>query len=182
MLETEYGVFDFIVYKEEKSLKEHVALVKDWVGKTPYVRLHSECATGDIFGSEFCDCGVQLKRSLKIIQKEGGVLIYLRQEGRGLGLSNKIQAYELQRQGMDTVEANLSLGRGADERNYSMVIDILNDLKISSLKLMTNNPEKMDFLKSNGFICERVPLRVALTSARGVKYMKTKKDKMGHCV
>lgn len=178
-LETEFGVFDFIVY-EDSSGKEHIALVKQWGEKVPLVRLHSECATGDIFGSQYCDCGQQLHKGLEIIQKEGGVLIYLRQEGRGLGLSKKIQAYELQRQGMDTVEANLSLGREADERDYAMAIDILKDLKVRSLKLLTNNPAKLQELRQAGYNCEQLPLNVSLTSERGAKYLRTKREKMGH--
>jgi len=179
VLETEFGVFDFIVYQDDSG-KEHIALVKDWGEKVPFVRIHSECATGDIFDSQYCDCGQQLHKSLEMIQQEGGVMIYLRQEGRGLGLSKKIQAYELQRQGMDTVEANLSLGREADERDYVMAIDILKDLKVRSLKLLTNNPSKLQELQDAGFTCEQILLNVSLTSERGVKYLRTKREKMGH--
>jgi len=182
VLETEFGVFDFMVYRELSSGKEHIALRKAWNDAVPLVRVHSECATGDLFASTFCDCGRQLHGSLEMLHREGGVLIYLRQEGRGLGLTQKILAYELQREGMDTVEANLSLGRGADERDYQLAVDILRDLDISSLRLLTNNPKKLEALAAHGFDCQQVPLQVVLTTERGKKYMRTKRDKMGHSV
>jgi 3,4-dihydroxy 2-butanone 4-phosphate synthase/GTP cyclohydrolase II len=179
-LETEFGMFQMIVYREKSTGKEHIALLKEWGEKTPFVRLHSECATGDIFSSTFCDCGKQLHKAMEIIQQEGGVLVYLRQEGRGLGLTQKIQAYELQRNGMDTVEANISLGREADERDYTMAADILRDLNISSLKLLSNNPRKLEALHSFGFKCEQVLLQIDLLTERGKKYIRTKREKMGH--
>lgn len=179
-LETEFGSFDFIVYLEKKTGKEHIVLKKSWGKKVPLVRIHSECATGDIFSSTSCDCGPQLDAALKFIAKSGGMLIYLRQEGRGLGLTNKIKAYELQLKGLDTVDANLKLGRGADERSYELAVEILRDLELTNVKLLTNNPLKIDVLSENGFSVEVVPLRIALTSEMGKKYMNTKKTKMGH--
>lgn len=180
ILETDYGVFDLMVYQDAVG-KEHIVMQKDWGEKTPMVRLHSECATGDLFASTFCDCGQQLHKALEMIQREGGLLIYLRQEGRGLGLGKKIQAYELQRQGMDTVEANLSLGRGADERDYAIAVEILKEHHdIQSLRLLSNNPQKLQELQEAGFQCEPVPLEISLTSERGIKYLRTKREKMGH--
>ncbi|MGE3278931.1 MAG: GTP cyclohydrolase II [Candidatus Altimarinota bacterium] len=179
ILDTEHGTFDFVVYQDAAG-KEHMALLKDWGDKVPLVRIHSECATGDLFASQFCDCGQQLEKGLEMIQREGGVMMYLRQEGRGLGLGKKIQAYELQRQGMDTVEANLSLGRAADEREYDLAIEMLKDLGVSSLKLLTNNPAKLEALQKAGMTCVQVPLDIPLTSERGVKYLRTKREKMRH--
>lgn len=179
-LETEFGSFDFVVYQEKKTGKEHIVLKKSWGTKIPLIRIHSECATGDIFSSTSCDCGPQLNAALRLIAKSGGMIIYLRQEGRGLGLTNKIKAYELQLKGLDTVDANLKLGRGADERSYELAVEILRDLKLSKVKLLTNNPQKIDVLREQGFSVEVVPLRVMMTSERGKKYMLTKKTKMGH--
>jgi 3,4-dihydroxy 2-butanone 4-phosphate synthase/GTP cyclohydrolase II len=179
-LETDYGVFDFVVYREKKNGKEHIMLIKPWRKKPAFVRLHSECATGDLFGSRFCDCGQQLRTALKKIGKQGGVLVYLRQEGRGLGLSNKILAYELQVKGADTAEANLLLGRGIDERSYELAVEMLRDVGIKELKLLTNNPQKIAELRAHGFIVEAVPLKIKMLSERGKKYLKTKRQKFGH--
>jgi 3,4-dihydroxy 2-butanone 4-phosphate synthase/GTP cyclohydrolase II len=194
-LETDFGVFEFVVYLEETTGKEHVALIKPWFTPSsadrslsplkggeaiPLVRVHSECATGDIFSSKFCDCGSQLRKAMKLIQQEGGILIYLRQEGRGLGLGNKIKAYELQRQGADTVEANLKLGRGADERNYDIAAEILLDQGVKKCVLLTNNPGKVKALARHGFEVEQREHRVEVASERGKKYLRTKKEKMGH--
>ncbi len=189
-LDTEYGKFRFLVYRERKTGKEHIVLVKPWRppsplaredrATTPLVRIHSECATGDIFASEFCDCGPQLHEALKRIQKEGGILIYLKQEGRGLGLTEKIKAYELQRKGMDTVEANLVLGHLADERNYDIPVEMLNCIGVKKLRLLTNNPDKIKALEDAGFEVERVPLILALKTQRGKKYLKVKQKKLGH--
>lgn len=178
VLETEWGLFDLHVYVDDQG-KEHVALKKDWTD-TPLVRIHSECATGDLFGSTFCDCGPQLRSAQDRIAREGGVLLYLRQEGRGLGLANKIKAYELQREGKDTVEANEALGRGADERSYELAAEMLRDLEVSKLRLMTNNPAKVEGLKEEGFEVEAVSHEIDLTTERGKKYLQTKRDKMGH--
>lgn len=179
-LETDFGVYDFMVYLESATGKEHVALVKSFGEKVPLVRIHSECATGDVFSSKFCDCGPQLHKGLKLIQQEGGIMIYLRQEGRGLGLGNKIKAYEFQRQGADTVEANLKLGRGADERNYDIAAEILLDLGVKKCVLLTNNPGKVKALARHGFEIEQREHRVEVGSERGKKYLRTKKEKMGH--
>lgn len=179
-LETDFGTFEVVVYLEEATGKEHIALVKSFGKNVPLVRIHSECATGDIFSSKFCDCGPQLHKGLKLIQQEGGVMIYLRQEGRGLGLGNKIKAYELQRQGADTVEANLKLGRGADERNYDIAAEILLDQGVKKFVLLTNNPDKVKALANHGFEVEQRQHQVELDSERGKKYLRTKKEKMGH--
>lgn len=179
-LETDFGVFEFVVYLEPATGKEHMALLKPWGEKVPLIRIHSECATGDIFSSKFCDCGPQLHKGLKLIQQEGGVMIYLRQEGRGLGLGNKIKAYELQRQGADTVEANLQLGRGADERSYELAGEILRDLQVEQAVLLTNNPQKLRALIEQGFQVEQRPHTVVVESDRLKKYLRTKKEKMGH--
>lgn len=185
-LETEYGKFCFLVYREKKTGKEHIALVKPWRAPSrneapvPFVRIHSECATGDIFASEFCDCGPQLHFALKRIQQEGGILIYLKQEGRGLGLTEKIKAYELQRKGMDTVEANLALGHQADERNYDIPVEMLNCIGVKKLRLLTNNPDKIKALEEAGFEVERVPVMLPLKTERGKKYQQTKQEKLGH--
>jgi len=180
VLETAFGKFDFAVYRENETGKEHIVLVKAWNNKIPLVRIHSECATGDLFGSKYCDCGEQLHLALKLIAKDGGIVIYLRQEGRGLGLTNKILAYELQRQGADTVEANLKLGRGIDERNYDIALEILRSLRVDSLRLLTNNPRKIRELEDAGLSVVRVPLQIKMSSARAKRYLKTKKEKMGH--
>ena len=177
-LETAWGTFDLYVYEDEQG-KEHVALKKPYE-QSPLVRIHSECATGDLFGSTFCDCGPQLHLALQRIQEEGGLLLYLRQEGRGLGLSNKIKAYELQRQGKDTVEANEALGRDADERSYDLAAEMLRDLGVHSLRLLTNNPAKVEGLQEEGFEVESVSHQIELESERGKKYLQTKRDKLGH--
>lgn len=180
-LPTKYG--NFKIYGYENKYSHHIALVKGNIQENEpiLVRVHSECLTGDVFGSEKCDCGPQLDFALKKISKEGkGVLIYLRQEGRGIGLINKIKAYALQEQGMDTVEANLALGFPADMRNFNIAAAILKDLKINKIKLMTNNPEKINDLKLKGIdIVERIPIEISYSESCS-SYMKTKKDKMGH--
>lgn len=179
-LETDFGVFEFAVYLETATGKEHIALVKSFGEKVPLVRIHSECATGDIFSSKFCDCGPQLHKALKLIQEEGGVLVYLRQEGRGLGLGNKIKAYELQKAGADTVDANLQLGRGADERTYELAGEILRDQSVQQMVLLTNNPQKLKDLGDQGFQVEQRQHTVVVDSERLKKYLRTKKEKMGH--
>jgi len=193
VLETEYGDFDFMVFLEPSTGKEHIVLRTPSVlsersdisplkggESTPLVRIHSECATGDIFASEHCDCGSQLHEAQKLVQEQGGAIIYLKQEGRGIGLTEKIKAYELQRQGKDTVEANLELGRGADERAYELAVDILRSLKIKKLKLLTNNPDKVAALQDYGFEVEQIQHQVEVKSDRAKKYLETKKEKMGH--
>lgn len=181
-LETSFGTFEFFVYREKKSGKEHIALTSPWASSFPLVRIHSECATGDIFASKFCDCRSQLQKALKLIGKKGGALLYLRQEGRGLGLTEKIKAYELQRKGFDTVEANRQLGRQDDEREYDVAAYMLHDLGIQKMKLLTNNPRKIKFLKNSGFQIIREPLVVETSSGRAKKYLRVKKEKMGHVI
>lgn len=179
-IETDYGCFEFIVFLEKSNGKEHILLKRPWRGEAPLVRIHSECATGDIFSSVYCDCRGQLLRAMKRIEKDGGLLIYLRQEGRGIGLTDKIKAYELQRQGKDTVEANVELGREPDERGYDIAAEMLRDQKISSIKLLTNNPAKVKALEEEGFEVERVEHVVKSKSERGERYLKVKKEKMNH--
>jgi len=177
-LETEFGVFDIHVYRESRGV-EHVALVKSW-DDIPLVRLHSKCATGDIFGSVYCDCRLQLHEALHKIQQQGGVLVYLEQEGRGLGLTHKIKAYELQRKGMDTVEADETMGEGIDERSYDLAAEILRDLQIDELQLLTNNPVKLQALEMEGFIVTRQQHQVPAQSERGKRYQCAKAKKLNH--
>jgi 3,4-dihydroxy 2-butanone 4-phosphate synthase/GTP cyclohydrolase II len=180
---SDYGDFELNLFYSELDHKEHLAFVKgDLSGdKIPIVRVHSECLTGDVFGSMRCDCGNQLHESMKIIDKHGcGVLLYMRQEGRGIGLANKIHAYALQDQGMDTVEANVALGFAPDLREYGIGAQILSELGIKKMKLLTNNPCKVVGLQGYGLeIEERLPILFD-TNEHNEKYMATKKEKMGH--
>jgi len=179
-LPTEYGNFKAVVYECDKGL-HHIALVKgDIKGKDVLVRVHSECLTGDVFHSKRCDCNEQLDKALKLIGKGDGVLLYLRQEGRGIGLLNKIKAYNLQDGGMDTVEANEKLGFKADARDYTVGVQILADLGIKRMRLMTNNPKKIEGLEKYGIkIVERVPL-ITKPTTTNKKYLEAKKEKLGH--
>jgi len=182
-LPTPFGVFDMHGFEEPDTGKEHIALTLGSLdGDEPMLaRTHSECLTGDALYSMRCDCGYQLEEALRSIAREGrGILMYLRQEGRGIGLLNKIRAYNLQDQGADTVEANERLGFAADLRDYSMCKDMLEHLGIKSLRLMTNNPRKVNALTSYGIeIIERVPLNVG-RNPHNEQYLNTKKSKLGH--
>jgi 3,4-dihydroxy 2-butanone 4-phosphate synthase/GTP cyclohydrolase II len=178
-----YGDFRAVMYENDVDSFHHLALVKGEFGPKDrvLVRVHSECLTGDVFGSQRCDCGEQLHRALEVIAAEGrGVVLYMRQEGRGIGLLNKLRAYELQDQGLDTVQANLRLGFKPDLRDYGIGAQILADLGLRHLRLMTNNPKKIVGLKGYGLdIVERVPLETR-PHTKNRKYLTTKKAKMGH--
>ncbi len=182
-LPTPFGTFDLIAYQDNHNNKLHLALVKGDLSKSdaPLVRVHSECLTGDVFQSERCDCGPQLEAAMEqIAASECGAIIYMRQEGRGIGLLNKLKAYNLQDQGADTVEANLKLGFPADLRDYGVGAQILLDLGIKNLDLLTNNPAKIIGLQGYGItIRNRVPL-VIPTNQHNTRYIKTKTNKMGH--
>lgn len=180
---TEHGHFRLIPFRQKSNGLEHVALVKGtWREDEPIlVRVHSSCATGDIFGSYRCDCGPQLHKAMELIEQEGkGVIVYLNQEGRGIGLMNKMRAYKLQESGMDTVEANLCLGFKADERDYGVGANILHDLGVTKMRLMTNNPLKRVGLTGYGLtVVENVPIEIEPNDYNRF-YLHTKKDRMGH--
>lgn len=184
-LPTEFGNFDLILYESEIDKLCHIALVKGKINKNEPVlaRVHSGCLTGDVFGSLRCDCGSQLKKAMQIIAEKGsGVILYMNQEGRGIGLKNKICAYNLQDKGMDTVEANEALGFAPDLRDYGIGAQILVDLGIKKIRLMTNNPRKIVGLDGYGLeIVERRPLKISPTASNKV-YLKTKKEKLGHII
>ena len=180
---TEYGDFRLIPFRQKSNGKEHVALIKGkWEKDEPVlVRVHSSCATGDIFGSERCDCGEQLHRAMRIVEEEGkGVILYLNQEGRGIGLMAKIAAYKLQEEGYDTVDANIHLGYDPDERDYGVGAQILHLIGAHKMRLMTNNPVKRVGLEAYGLeIVENVPIEIQ-PNKYNERYLRTKKDRMGH--
>jgi 3,4-dihydroxy 2-butanone 4-phosphate synthase/GTP cyclohydrolase II len=180
---TKNGHFDLFAYRQITTGQEHLALVKGkWDKNEPVlVRVHSSCVTGDIFGSCRCDCGAQLEASLKMIEEVGkGVVVYMNQEGRGIGLTNKLKAYKLQEQGYDTVEANLELGFKGDQRDYGIGAQILRDLGVKKIKLLSNNPKKRTGLIGYGLeIVENIPLEIE-SNIHNYKYLKTKKEKLGH--
>lgn len=182
-LPTKYGNFDIIVFQDKISGLEHIALVKGaFIAENSVLtRIHSACATGDLFGSLRCDCGEQLMEAMHQIEKNGsGIIVYLQQEGRGIGLMNKMKAYKLQEQGMDTLDANLHLGFAADQRDYQIGADILSALDIKKIKLLTNNPDKISSLQKYGIqVIERVPL-IIQSNTFNCSYLETKKAKMGH--
>jgi 3,4-dihydroxy 2-butanone 4-phosphate synthase/GTP cyclohydrolase II len=182
---TQWGDFKLVAYKVDINGEEHMALVKgEWAkDEAVMVRVHSSCVTGDIFGSCRCDCGPQLHKAMELIEKEGkGVIVYMNQEGRGIGLLNKLKAYKLQEQGRDTVEANLELGFKMDERDYGVGAQIIRDLGIRKMKLMSNNPVKRVGLIGYGLeVVENVPI-IIQSNPHNEKYMQTKKNKMGHSI
>lgn len=179
-LPTKYGEFKVKAYKDD--CQEHLAIMSKNFHKleTPLVRIHSECLTGDTIGSLKCDCRNQLDLTLKLISKEGGLVVYHRQEGRNIGLVNKMNAYKLQDQGYNTIDANLKLGFKEDERDYKAVGFILKDLGLKEIRLITNNPKKIDFVKSCGIkISQRIPA-ITKINQYNKNYLKTKKEHMGH--
>ena len=175
-LPSRFGDFKVKAFKE--GHKEHLVIYKEPLDETPIVRVHSECLTGDAIGSLKCDCRDQLEFALKVIEKEGGMVLYLRQEGRSIGLLNKINAYALQDKGLNTVQANHQLGFAADERTYEIVTTILDHFKIKKIRLLTNNPAKINSLEKIEII-ERLPIIID-SNVHNEGYLKTKKDEMGH--
>jgi 3,4-dihydroxy 2-butanone 4-phosphate synthase/GTP cyclohydrolase II len=184
-LPSKYGTFDIVLYRSDTDSKEHIALVKGTIlpDVATLVRVHSECLTGDIFGSLRCDCNEQLTAALLMVEKAGtGIVLYMRQEGRGIGLVNKLKAYRLQDEGLDTVEANEKLGFRADLRDYGIGAQILRDLGVRKMRLMTNNPKKVVGLHGYGLdIVERVPLEMDPNEINA-RYLRTKRDKLGHLI
>jgi 3,4-dihydroxy 2-butanone 4-phosphate synthase/GTP cyclohydrolase II len=180
-LPTEYGGFTSTIYTDDKG-EEHILMVHE---KTDYskpvlLRIHSECLTGDLFHSLRCDCGSQLRESMEMIDREGGILVYLRQEGRGIGLTQKYFAYKFQDIGYDTIEANNQLGFDADLRSFTMVAEILNQIEVRKVRLITNNPQKVNDLKQNGIeIVERISL-TPKPNEHNKTYLTTKRERMGH--
>lgn len=182
-LPTEWGEFEIIAYSEnENDWMPHLAMISKNTDlrKTVNIRIHSECITGDLFHSKRCDCGKQLDAAMKYIHENGGVLLYLRQEGRNIGIINKLKAYNLQDKGLNTAEANIELGFPADARDFKIAVEILEDLGIQSVNLLTNNPEKISFIKDSSIkLVHRIPLEIN-PEKENLEYLKTKKDFFGH--
>jgi 3,4-dihydroxy 2-butanone 4-phosphate synthase / GTP cyclohydrolase II len=182
-LPTEFGAFKIAGFRSLNSDEEFVALIKGKIDpeKPTLVRIHSQCLTGDVFHSLKCDCGPQLKRAMELVQTEGsGIILYQQQEGRGIGIVNKIRAYALQDQGADTIEANVRLGFAIDAREYNQCAEVIKQLGARKVRLMSNNPDKVRALRNAGIeVVERVPLEVK-SSAPAFKYLRTKKEQMGH--
>ena len=182
---TEYGKFKIIAFSEkEQDWMPHLALIAENtdLSSVVNVRFHSECITGEVFHSKKCECGQQLSSAMQYIQKLGGVIVYLRQEGRNIGIINKLKAYALQEKGLDTVEANLKLGLPADDRNFSVAVDILEILGIKEINLITNNPDKISFVENSKIkLHSRIPLEIK-PNEENRDYLKTKKDFFGHFI
>ena len=180
---TQFGEFRMMAFSEDdKNWMPHMALIaKDTdLEKPTNVRIHSECITGEVFHSKKCECGEQLDSAMKYMQENGGIILYLRQEGRNIGIINKLKAYALQENGLDTIQANLQLGLPADNRDFSVAIDMLEQIGVKSVNLMTNNPEKIKFIKdSNIAYNSRIPLQIKSNEA-SASYLKTKRDYFGH--
>ena len=180
---TQFGEFRMMAFSEDdKNWMPHMVLIaKDTdLEKPTNVRIHSECITGEVFHSKKCECGEQLDSAMKYMQENGGIILYLRQEGRNIGIINKLKAYSLQEKGLDTVQANLQLGLPADDRDFSVAIDMLEQIGVKSVNLMTNNPEKIKFIKdSNIAYNSRIPLQIKSNEA-SASYLKTKRDYFGH--
>lgn len=182
MIPTPWGVFEIIAYAStDDERMPHLALVHEKFSRdNVLVRIHSECFTGDLFQSSRCECGAQLRSSLDQIAHEGGLIIYLRQEGRGIGLIDKLKAYQLQDIGYDTIDANVQLGHAPDERSYDLAVEILKDLEVKSIRLLTNNPDKIKAIEESEIdLLQRVPL-IIKTTDENLRYMETKKKIMGH--
>lgn len=180
---TDYGYFRMIAFSvDQEDWMPHMALIAqntDW-SKPINVRFHSECITGEVFHSQKCECGQQLNAAMEYMQKNGGIIIYLRQEGRNIGIINKLKAYALQEKGLDTVQANLELGLPADDRDFNVAIDILKKLEVKQIRLLTNNPEKIKFVENSDIeLVERIPLQIKANS-NSEAYLKVKKDYFGH--
>jgi 3,4-dihydroxy 2-butanone 4-phosphate synthase/GTP cyclohydrolase II len=182
-LPTDFGDFEIRAYDDRAERKTHIALVLGEIGdgKGVLVRIHSSCLTGDVFHSARCDCGPQLHAAMERVAAEGrGVILYLNQEGRGIGLANKIRAYALQDQGYDTVEANERLGFGADQREYGLGVEILRDLGVKSMRMLTNNPRKLAGVENHGMsVSELLPIEIPASESTR-RYLRTKKEKLGH--
>ena len=180
---TQFGEFRMMAFSEDdKNWMPHMALIaKDTdLEKPTNVRIHSECITGEVFHSKKCECGEQLDSAMKYMQENGGIILYLRQEGRNIGIINKLKAYALQEKGLDTVQANLQLGLPADDRDFSVAIDMLEQIGVKSVNLMTNNPEKIKFIKDSSIgYNSRIPLQIKSNEA-SASYLKTKRDYFGH--